>query len=73
MAGRVADLGIGTACDGPTPTTESLSAALRTTLRRISGSLSPETCLPHRSDGRGRREASDAEPPIEYSMSRRVG
>jgi len=28
-AGRVADLGIGTAHDGPTPTTESLSAALR--------------------------------------------
>ena len=31
-AGRVADLGIGTAHDGPTPTGESLSAALRTTL-----------------------------------------
>jgi vancomycin aglycone glucosyltransferase len=31
-AGRVAGLGIGTAHDGPTPTTESLSAALRTTL-----------------------------------------
>jgi vancomycin aglycone glucosyltransferase len=31
-AGRVADLGIGTAHDGPTPTTESLSAALRRTL-----------------------------------------
>ncbi|MGH3658725.1 MAG: glycosyltransferase, partial [Micromonosporaceae bacterium] len=31
-AGRMADLGIGTAHDGPTPTTESLSAALRTTL-----------------------------------------
>jgi len=31
-AGRVADLGIGTAHDGPTPTTESLSAALKTTL-----------------------------------------
>lgn len=28
----MADLGIGTAHDGPTPTTESLSAALRTTL-----------------------------------------
>src|SRR5712691_1880228 len=35
-AGRVADLGIGTAHDGPTPTTESLSAALRT-------ALTPET------------------------------
>ena len=35
-AGRVADLGIGAAHDGPTPTVESLSAALRT-------ALSPET------------------------------
>jgi vancomycin aglycone glucosyltransferase len=32
FAGRVAELGIGTAHDGPTPTPESLSAALRTTL-----------------------------------------
>ena len=32
FAGRVAELGIGTAHDGPTPTFESLSAALRTTL-----------------------------------------
>src|SRR5439155_7694156 len=32
LFGRVADLGIGTAHDGPTPTTESLSAALKTTL-----------------------------------------
>jgi vancomycin aglycone glucosyltransferase len=31
-AGRVAELGIGTAHDSPAPTTESLSAALRTTL-----------------------------------------
>jgi len=35
-AGRVADLGIGTAHDGPTPTTESLSVALKT-------ALTPET------------------------------
>ena len=35
-AGRVADLGIGAAHDGPAPTTESLSAALRT-------ALAPET------------------------------
>jgi vancomycin aglycone glucosyltransferase len=35
-AGRVAELGIGTAHDGPTPTTESLSAALGT-------ALAPET------------------------------
>jgi vancomycin aglycone glucosyltransferase len=31
-AGRVADLGIGAAHNGPTPTTESLSAALGTAL-----------------------------------------
>jgi vancomycin aglycone glucosyltransferase len=36
-AGRVADLGIGAAHDGPTPTFESLSAALKTV-------LTPETC-----------------------------
>ncbi|MEZ0069421.1 vancomycin aglycone glucosyltransferase [Streptacidiphilus sp. MAP12-20] len=36
FAGRVADLGIGAAHDGPIPTVESLSAALRT-------ALSPET------------------------------
>ena len=36
LAGRVADLGIGAAHDGPTPTVESLSAALET-------ALSPET------------------------------
>ncbi|WP_329534690.1 glycosyltransferase [Streptomyces sp. NBC_01450] len=35
-AGRVADLGLGTAHDGPTPTFESLSSALRT-------ALAPET------------------------------
>ncbi|MEU0572277.1 glycosyltransferase [Nonomuraea sp. NPDC005983] len=35
-AGRVADLGIGAAHDGPTPTTESLSVALKT-------ALTPET------------------------------
>ncbi len=32
FAGRVADLGVGAAHDGPTPTTESLSAALATAL-----------------------------------------
>jgi vancomycin aglycone glucosyltransferase len=36
FAGRVADLGIGTAHDGPTPTTKSLSAVLKT-------ALAPET------------------------------
>jgi vancomycin aglycone glucosyltransferase len=33
FAGRVAELGIGAAHDGPTPTTESLSAALKTALK----------------------------------------
>lgn len=37
FAGRVEDLGIGAAHHGPTPTVESLSAALRT-------ALAPETC-----------------------------
>ncbi len=36
-AGRVAELGIGAAHDGPAPTTESLSVALKT-------ALTPETC-----------------------------
>jgi vancomycin aglycone glucosyltransferase len=36
FAGRVADLGIGAAHDGPSPTTESLSTALST-------ALAPET------------------------------
>lgn len=36
-AARVAALGIGSAHDGPTPTFDSLSAALRT-------ALTPETC-----------------------------
>src|SRR5207253_2448093 len=36
FAGRVADLGIGAAHDGPTPTTDSVSAALKT-------ALTPET------------------------------
>ena len=58
-AGRVADLGIGAAHDGPTPTFESLSAALRT-------ALAPETRAratavagtdPHRRRD-GRREAA---------------
>ena len=45
-AGRVAELGIGAAHDGPTPTVESLSAALRT-------ALTPET---RASDRRGRHD-----------------
>jgi len=45
FAGRVANLGIGTAHDGPTPTTESLSAALRTTLTTESLSAALRTTL----------------------------
>ena len=45
-AGRVADLGIGAAHEGPTPTTESLSAVLRT-------ALTPET---RESNRRGRHD-----------------
>jgi hypothetical protein len=45
--GPVADLGIGAAHDGPTPTTESLSAALRTTLTLQD---------PRTSDRRGRHD-----------------
>ena len=49
-AGRVADLGIGAAHDGPTPTTESLSAALKTALtpqararaRAVAGAISTD-------------------------------
>jgi vancomycin aglycone glucosyltransferase len=49
-AGRVAKLGIGAAHDGPTPTTDSLSAALRTALipetraraRAVAGTVRPD-------------------------------
>ena len=46
-AGRVADLGIGAAHDGPTPTTESLSAALED---------GPDPRDPRTSDRRGRHD-----------------
>ena len=68
-AGRVAGLGIGTAHDGPAPTTGSLSAALRTALApetraratavagtiRADGATVPATLLAARSAGKGRQ------------------
>jgi len=56
-AGRVTDLGIGTAHDGPTPTTESLSAALRTT-RDPRTSDRRGRHDPHRRCGGGREAAA---------------
>ena len=53
FAGRVADLGIGAAHDGPTPTFESLSAALRTALTPRPGHERPP--WPARSAPTGRR------------------
>ncbi|MGC5003008.1 glycosyltransferase [Streptomyces sp. DT203] len=50
-AGRVADLGIGAAHDGPTPTTESLSAALKTALRPESRARATAVAGTIRTDG----------------------
>ena len=50
-ADRVADLGIGAAHDGPTPTTESLSAALRTTLTPETGARATAVAGTIRTDG----------------------
>jgi vancomycin aglycone glucosyltransferase len=50
-AGRVADLGIGAAHDGPTPTTESLSAALRTTLTPKTRARATAVAATIRTDG----------------------
>ncbi len=50
-AGRVADLGIGAAHDGPTPTTESLSAGLRTTLTPETRARSDPVAGTIRTDG----------------------
>jgi vancomycin aglycone glucosyltransferase len=50
-ASRVADLGIGTAHDGPTPTTESLSAALRTTLTPETRARATAVAATIRTDG----------------------
>jgi vancomycin aglycone glucosyltransferase len=50
-AGRVADLGIGAAHDGPTPTTESLSAALATALDPDTRSRANAVAASVRGDG----------------------
>ncbi len=50
-AGRVAGLGIGTAHDGPAPTAESLSAALRTVLTTQTRARATAVAGPIRTDG----------------------
>ncbi|WP_443034881.1 glycosyltransferase [Streptomyces sp. BE133] len=50
LASRVAHLGIGAAYDGPTPTTESLSAALRTALTAHERPPWPAAHVPARAD-----------------------
>jgi vancomycin aglycone glucosyltransferase len=50
-AGRVAELGIGTAHDGPTPTTESLSAALRAALTSETRARAAAVAAAIRTDG----------------------
>ncbi|MFG2236426.1 glycosyltransferase [Streptomyces sp. NPDC048723] len=50
-AGRVAELGIGVAHDGPVPTAESLSAALRTALEPETGSRAKTVAGTVRTDG----------------------
>jgi vancomycin aglycone glucosyltransferase len=52
-AGRVAELGIGAAHDGPTPTTESLSAALRTALTPETRARATAVAGTIRTDGAG--------------------
>jgi vancomycin aglycone glucosyltransferase len=64
-AGRVADLGIGTAHDGPTPTTESLSAALRTTLTAETRARATAVAGTIRTDG-----ATVAATPLFDAVSR---
>ena len=51
FAGRVAELGIGTAHDGPAPTTGSLSAALRTALTRQTRARATAVAGTIRTDG----------------------
>ena len=50
-AGRVAELGIGVAHDGPVPTTESLSAALETALGSATGARATAVAGTIRTDG----------------------
>ncbi|MFE0379080.1 glycosyltransferase [Streptomyces inhibens] len=51
FAGRVADLGIGAAHDGPTPTVESLSAALKTALTPETHARATAVASTFRTDG----------------------
>jgi vancomycin aglycone glucosyltransferase len=51
FAGRVADLGIGSAHDGPVPTTESLSAALQTALTPQTRTRATAVAAAIRTDG----------------------
>jgi vancomycin aglycone glucosyltransferase len=64
-AGRVADLGIGTAHDGPTPTTESLSAVLRTALTAETRARATAVAGTIRTDG-----ATVAATPLFDAVSR---
>jgi vancomycin aglycone glucosyltransferase len=50
-AGRVAELGIGAAHDGPTPTLESLSAALQTAISAETRARAAEMAARIRTDG----------------------
>ena len=50
-ARRVTELGIGAGHDGPTPTVESLSAALDTALREDTGARAEEVSTTVRTDG----------------------
>jgi vancomycin aglycone glucosyltransferase len=50
-AGRVAELGIGAAHNGPTPTTESMSASLKTTLTPESRARATTVAATIRTDG----------------------
>ncbi len=65
LAGRVADLGVGAAHDGPTPTTESLSAALRTALTPENPCTSGRRGRhgPHRQSNGGRDDAARQTQP----------
>jgi vancomycin aglycone glucosyltransferase len=64
-AGRVADLGIGTAHDGPIPTTESLSAVVRTALTAETRARATAVAGTIRTDG-----ATVAATPLFDAVSR---
>ena len=77
-AGRVADLGIGTAHDGPTPTTESLSAALKTTLTPETRARATAVAGRYAPTGDGGRDAAarrsqPRKPPVRCSQQDQLG